>query len=354
VEPGQGREGEVQKRLEGSEGEVILLRLARAIAARPIVRRSCHPMLVASLLIGSPPLLVVLIELAGGRSVSWFIWGTATVYWLLIAVMVLGAADAWQQVLRLGSDLDSMLEEADQQAVARWLSWALRWWPQTLALVLGIAASSLVGGKLATPLGAYADHGGLGYRVTIGWTGGVGALSAYWLWNAPALFYPLSHVERPKLDWVVPLQTPAVQKASRLTVTTSRLSTLGLLLFMLPIAATVVLASGELAVWILSVAPVVFAGITVVASSLIPQFILQDLLRRGRRTTLAEINAFLPGPAEVFRGLRPQQMQAVALYQSIANSSVSTLDWKRFVEYLLLLLAAFVPLVIALINSLGP
>lgn len=353
MEPGQAREGEVQRRLRGSENEVILLRAAAAISSRPVVRASRHPTLVASVLIGCPPLLVVLSELAAGQSVSWFIWGTAVIYGLLIAAMIGGAVDAWRQVLDLSPDLDAMLEDADQRAVAAWLSLALKLSPQILFLLIGIVASSLVGNKLATPLGGYADHGGLGYRVTIGWTGGVGALSAYWLWSAPALFYPLGRVKSPKLDWVAPLQTPAVEKASRLTITTSRLSTIGLLLFMLPIAVTVVLAPGELWVWILSVAPVAFAAITVVTSSVVPQFILQDLLRRGRRKTLAEIRAFLPGPAEVFQGLQPQQMQAVALYRSIADSSISTLDWKRFVEYLLLLLAAIVPLVIAFVNSLG-
>jgi hypothetical protein len=228
----------------------------------------------------------------------------------------------------------------------------LKWPRQILALVFGIVASTWVGIKLSEPLAGYADHGGLAYHVTIGWTGGLGALTIYWLWGAP-LYYPLTRIEEPKLDWVVPLQTPAIQRLSRLTVSASRWSTFGLLLFMIPITATVIVASGEVSVWILSAFPLIFAFVTVLACSVIPQIVLQDLLRRGRRGTLAEICAVLPTPTDVFRDLDPEQLQAVELYQSIANASVSTLDWKRFIEYLLLLLSALVPVAIALAGSLG-
>jgi len=329
------------------------IRLARRIAAFPLVRRSPYPVALAAALIGSPPLLAVLAEMVQGQMVSWFIFSTAAVYGLLIAVMILGAFDAWAQVVRLGPDLDAMLEDGDQRTVVEWMSRALRWWPQILSLLFGMAASTLVGIKLAGPLGGYAGQGAVAYGITIGWTGGIGGLTAYWLWGAPALFYPLTGIERPRLDWVAPLQTPAIQKASRLMVTNSRLSTLGLLLFMVPIALTVVLASRELSVWVLSVVPVIFAGITVLASSMIPQIVLQDLLRRGRRETLAEIRSILPAPTDVFKSPQPSQMQALELYRNIASSPVSTLDWKRFVEYVLLLLAAIIPVAIALISSLS-
>ena len=298
--------------------------LARRIEALPLIRRSPYPRALGAALIGSPPLLAVLAEMAQGQMVSWFIFTTAAVYGLLIAVMILGAFDAWAQVVRLGPDLDAMLEDRDQRTVVEWMSRALRRWPQILSLLFGIAASTLVGIKLSDPLGGYAEQGVVAYGITIGWTGGIGGLAAYWLWGAPAVFYPLTRIERPRLDWVVPLQTPAIQKASRLMVTTSRLSTLGLLLFMIPIALTVVLASRELSVWVLSVVPVIFAGITVLASSMIPQIVLQDLLRRGRRKTLAEIRSLLPAPTVVFKDPQPSQMQALELYRNIANSPVST------------------------------
>jgi hypothetical protein len=344
--------GEVSKRLQGSWDEVIPLRLAAGVAAWPVIRGARNPFVVASLVIGAPPLLAGIAEFADGQSVSWFIWGIAAVYGLLIAVMIWGAKHAWQQVLKLGGDLDAMLPDVDQRAVADWLSRWLRTWPQLSAMLFGAVLATAVGVKLSGPLRGYADHGGFAYDVTIAWTGGVGAVTAYWLWGAPALFYPLSRVEQPNLDWVVPLQTPAIQKASRLTVTTSRLSTAGLLLFMLPIAGTVFLASGELSVWALSVAPALIAGVTVVASSVVPQIILEDLLRRGRRKTLAEIRRLLPPPTEVFQTAQPAQMQAVELYQAIGNASVSTLDWKRFVEYILLFVSAMIPLAIALANGL--
>lgn len=308
----------MERRLIASGKEVIPVRLALGLSSLPVIRNSRKAILIAAALVGSPPILAVLAELIAGRTVSWFILVTATVYGALIAVMILGAVLAWQQVVRLAPDLDSMLEEADQQALVEWLSRALKWWPQILFLVCGVLASTLVGIKLSGPLGSHADHGGLAYSVTIGWTGGIGALSVYWLWGAPALFYPLSKIERPKLDWVEPLQTAAVQKASRLTASTSRLSSLGLLLFTIPIAGTVVLASREVSVWILSVSPAIFAAITVLASSVVPQIVLQDLLRKGREQTLAEIRALLPAPTEVFGTLQPEQLQAVELYRAIA------------------------------------
>ena len=323
------------------------------LAALPVVRSSPHPTFVAAILIGSPPLLAVLAGWIEGGSVSWFIWGTAITYGVLSAVMVLAAVTVWQQVIDLTPDLDAMLEEVDQVAIATWLSRTLRSMPQVLSLLLGIAASTWVGIKLSGPLGSYSDHGGLAYSVAIGWTGGIGALTVYWLWGTPALYYPLTRIERPNVDWIAPLQTPAVQRASRLSVSTSRWSTLGLLLFMAPIAATVILASPELSVWILSIFPVIFACITVLACSVIPQIVLQDLLRRGKRQTLSVISEFLPGPREAFADPHPQQLQAIELYRAIADSSVSTLDWKRFIEYLLLFFGALVPVAIALIDSLG-
>jgi hypothetical protein len=347
------QKGRVQQRLEGSDDEVLPIWLVRHIASLPLIRRSRRSVAVAAALIGSPPLLAVLAELSAGETVSWFIWSTAALYSVLISVMILGASDAWAQVVLLGPDLDSMLEDGDQEVIVEWMSRALRSWPQILSMLFGIAASTWVGIQLSGPLGGYADHGGPAYSVTIGWTGGIGGLATYWLWGAPALFYPLTRIERPRLDWVAPLQTPAIQKASRLMVTNSRLSTLGLLLFMVPITITVVLASKELSVWILSVLPVIFAVITVLISSMIPQIVLQDLLRRGRRRTLDKIRALLPEPEEVFKDLQPQQMQAIELYRAIANSSVSTLDWKRFVEYVLLMMSAVIPVAIALISSLG-
>ncbi len=347
---GQGaHKGHVQRRVRHASTEVVPIQVAQALASLPIIRDLRYPLVAAAALIGSPPLLAVLAESVAGQSVSWFIWGTAIIYGVLVGAMVLAASDVWQQVVALSADLDAMLEESDQQAMAEWLSRALRWRRQILSLVLGIATSTWVGITLSEPLGGYADHGGLAYSVTIGWTGGIGALSVYWLWGAP-LYYPLTRIKNPRLDWVVPLQTPAVQRVSRLTVSASRWSTFGLLLFMIPIAVTVIVASGEVSVWILSVIPVILAFITVLACSVIPQIVLQDLLRRGRGHTLAQIRALLPTPDETFRDLQPEQLQAVELYQAIATSSVSTLDWKRFIEYMLLLLSALVPVAIALIS----
>ncbi len=344
--------GRIHDRVNGSANEVVPIRVARFLSSLPVIRGSRYPLLNAAALIGSLPLLAVIAELIPGQSVSWFVWSTAAIYGVLIVAMVLAACDVWEKLVALSGDLDAMLEAADQEAMADWLSRALRWRRQILAVVLGIAASTWVGIKLSGPLGGYAEHGGFAYSVTIGWTGGIGALTVYWLWGAP-LYYPLTRIKEPKLDWVAPLQTPAIQRLSRLTVSASRWSTFGLLLFMIPIAATVMLASGEVSVWILSVFPVIFAFITVLACSVIPQIVLQDLLRRGRRQTLAEIRAVLPAPKGVFRDLHPEQLQAVELYQSIANSSLSMLDWKRFIEYLLLLLSALVPVAIALIANLG-
>ena len=349
---GGDNKGRIHHRVKHSADEVVAISVARFLSSLPVIRDFRYPLPSAATLIGILPLLAVIAELVDGETVSWFVWSTAAIYGVLIVAMVLAACDVWQKLVALSGDLDAMLEVADQEAMAEWLSRALRWPRQILALVLGIAASTWVGIKLSGPLGSYADHGGLAYHVTIGWTGGIGALTVYWLWGAP-LYYPLTRIKEPKLDWVVPLQTPAIQRLSRLTVSASRWSTFGLLLFMSPIAATVIVASGEVSVWILSVFPVIFAFVTVLACSVIPQIVLQDLLRRGRRETLAEIRAVLPTPTNVFRNLDPTQLQAVQLYQSIANSSVSTLDWKRFVEYLLLLLSALVPVAIALAGSLG-
>lgn len=345
-------EGRIQQRLKHSADEVVSVSAARWLASSSVIGAFPYPLPIAAILIGSLPPLAVLVELVDGETVSWFVWSTAVIYGVLIAAMVLAACDVWEKLVALSADLDAMLGPADQGAMAEWISRALRWPRQILAFVFGTVASTWVGIKLSGPLAAYADHGGLAYHVTIAWTGGVGALTIYWLWGAP-LYYPLTRIEDPKLDWVVPLQTPAIQRLSSLTVSASRWSTFGLLLFMTPIAATVIVASGEVSVWILSVFPLIFAFVTVLACSVIPQIVLQDLLRRGRRGTLAEIRAVLPTPTDVFRDLDPEQLQAVELYRSIANAPVSTLDWKRFIEYLLLLLSALAPVAIALAGSLG-
>lgn len=348
---GTGGEGRVQARLRASAGEVMQIRITSWLAFLPVIRNLRYPVIAAAGIMGCIPLLTAVGELIAGQDVGWFVWGTAILYGVLVAVMILGAFAAWAQVIDLGPDIDFMLDEADQQTVSEWLGRALRWWPQTLALLFGITFSSWVGIHLSDPLGNYADQGRLAYSVTIGWTGGIGALTVYWLWGAPVLFYPLARIKRPKLDWVAPLQTPAIQKASRLTVSSSRLSTLGMLLFTVPIALTLALASRQWSVWVLSISPAVFSLITVLVCSVIPQIALQDLVRRGKSQTLAAIRPYLPTAAEAFDDPQAQRMQAIELYQDIAGSSVSMLDWKRFIEYLLLLFSAIVPVTIALFSN---
>jgi hypothetical protein len=340
--------GMVQARLKHSAGDVLQIRISRWLSSLPPIRSSDHPVIAAAVLIGSIPVLAAIGELVAGQAVGWFVWGTAILYGVLTVVMILGAFEAWVQVIDLGPDIDDMLDEDDQRTISEWLDRALCWRPQVLALLFGIIFSTWVGIHLSEPLGKYADQGRFAYSVTIGWTGGIGALTVYWLWGAPALFYPLTRIGRPKLDWVAPLQTSAIQKASRLTVSSSRLSTLGMLLFTLPIALTLALATRQWSVWVLSISPAVFSLVTVLICSVIPQITLQDLVRRGKRQTLAAIRPHLPTPTETFEDPQAERIQTIELYRNLASSPVSMLDWKRLIEYLLLLLSAIVPVVIAL------
>lgn len=193
-------------RLARSETEILQIavvdRIASLITAGKSKRVSA-PLAVAFL--GSLPLAACAIEALAGLEVGWFVWSTALIYGLLIAFMIYGARRSWAGVIRLGTDIDAILDGEDRQIVLKWLDRALGRIPQWIALSCGIAFSSWVGLELTGPIGHhYLGDAAVAYIVTIGWTGGIGAITVYWLWGSPATLYPLARTEQPKLDWIAP------------------------------------------------------------------------------------------------------------------------------------------------------
>lgn len=341
----------IGQRLGGSAGEVLQIATLEKIASLPLIRSSRFRMSIAALLVGSPPLLACLIQALAGDCVGWFVWTAAVIYGLLVATMVLGARWAWAAFGKLGGDIDAILDGRDRVSVLGWLDKALRRTPQILATVIGVAGSSWVATQLTGSLGEdYLGDGDIAYVITIGWTGGAGALTGYWLWGVPAMFYPLSHTHQPKLDWIAPLQTPAIQKASRLMIESARLASIGLLLFTIPIAITLAVASGNWSVWALGISPIVFSIVTILGCSVLPQIALEDLVRRSKRQTLASIRPHLPSPADAFEHPKPETLEVVAAYERLAKAPVSIVDWRRVLEDLLVLLSAVIPILIALLT----
>lgn len=276
---------------------------------------------------------------------------TALVYGGLIVSMLLGAVYSWPRVIKLGPGIDAILDGEDRATVSRSLGHALGKAPQAIVFLLGVACSTCVGVLLTDPLGPYAGDADLAYSITIGLTGGIGALTVYWLWGAPALLYPLATTENPKLDWVAPLQTPVVQEASRLMINSSRLAAVGLLFFSIPIALTLALASRNWVVWVLSVSPVVLSVITVLSCSLVPQIALENLVRRGKRNVLTTSASLLPNLSDLAQARTPEALAAVELHERLANSPVAIVDWRRLLEYCFLMLSAAVPVAVALLSS---
>jgi len=341
----------IGERLEGSTREVLQVGVLERIALLPLIRSSRLRIPIAGLVVASPPLIACLVQTLAGDRIGWFTWMTAAIYGLLVMTMVLGARWAWESFIRLGADMDAILGESDRASVIGWLNRALAQTPQALAAVVGVAGSSWVAIKLTGPLGeSYLEDGNIAYVITIGWTGGVGALTGYWLWGAPAMFYPLSHTHRPKLDWVAPLQTPAIQKASRLLIESARLASIGLFLFTIPIAITLAVASGEWSVWAMSISPIVFSIATILGCSVLPQIALGDLVRRGKRQTLDVLRPQLPPPEILFADAKPETLEAVTVYERLANTPVSLIDLRRIAEDFLLLLSAAGPILIALLT----
>lgn len=323
----------------------------RWLASAPWIRRSRRPEVVAAGAIGCIPLIALGLEAVCDREVGWFLWTTAAIYSALIIFMLLGAVYSWGRVISLGPGIDLILDEPDREKVSKPLGQALAWQPQALAFAGGVVVSVCVGVLLSDPLGRYAGNAGLAYDLTIGWTGGIGALTVYWLWGAPALIYPLASIDHPNLDWLEPLHTRGVQEVSRLMIDSSRLAAIGLLLFTVPIAMTLALASRDWSVWVLSVSPVVLSLITVLACSFLPHISLDNLIRRGRTQTLRTIKPYLPTLSSLLDAPEPEIPVSVELYERIARSPGSVVDWKRLLEYCLLLLSSVVPIGIALLSS---
>jgi|GEM_PF-3133719 len=350
--PAQETQLSVGDSLKGSDRRVLLIAVTGWLSSLPPIRRAKRPFWLAAAVLGLVPLLACVAEHFRGEGVGWFVWMIATVYGLLIALMIVGARYSWTSLIRLGPDIDAVLAGADRATFLAWLERALGSVPQILAFLFGVVFSTWVGIQLNEPLSPrYVDEAGIAYSVTVAWTGGVGAVTVYWLWGAPVLFYPLARVEQPRLDWIAPLQTPLVQNASRLVIYSSRIAAVGLLLFTIPIAITLGIASRQLSVWLLGIAPLILSLATLFACSVLPQIALEDLVRRGKSHILATVRPFLPSPGEVFAQPQPELLRSTELYERIAVSPVSVVDWKRLVEYLLLLLSAIGPIVIALLSS---
>jgi len=345
--------GSIGDRLAGSEDEVLQIALVDWVASLPLIRVGGRAaVLLAAMAIGCVPAVACAIEYLAGGSVRWFVWTTAAVYGVLIAFMNFVARRSWHNVIDLGMGVDAILDGQDRQTVMRWLNRALGQAPQLLALAFGALFSGWVGIELTGPIGhRYLGDAAAAYVFTIGWTGGVGAIMVYWLWGAPALFHPLAQTDRPKLDWIAPLQTPAVQMASRLIIDSARAAAVGLLLFTIPISITLALASKSWPVWVFSMSPLAFSLVTILGCSILPQIALEDLVRRGKSQTLAKIRPHLPSPDDAFRSPKGEVLSAIAFYERIAEAPVSVVDWRRFVEYLFLLLSGIVPIVIALLTS---
>lgn len=341
----------IRSRLKGSDQEILQIRVVTALASLRWIRQSRNPPMLAAIIIGCVPLLGAVAESIGGGGVGWFVWTTAIVYGFLVALMLYSAVHFWNRVIELGAAIDSILDGHGRVTVSRSLGRALGLLPQAAVFAFGLAFSTWVGFQLTEPLGHYAGNAGLAYRLTIGWTGGFGALTVYWLWGAPAILAPLTRIEHPRLDWVAPLQTPAVQQASRLLIDGSRLAAAGLLLFTIPIAMTLALASRHWAVWVLSVSCLVFSLVTVLVCSLLPQIALENLVRRGRAYTLKRVRLSLPKLEDLLEAPTPEAVAPVEIYERLAQAPVTVVDWKRFAEACLLLLSSAVPITIALLSS---
>jgi len=342
--------GAVESRLEGSDKRIAQIYVLRRIARWPGVRQSDRSELLAATIVGGLPLASCVLQQITTGGVDWFVWATAVVYGALITLMLWSAIYSWNHVLALGGLVDAMVRGDDGASVSASLNRALGWGPQALVFTLGVVASTAAGAVLSEPLGPHAGNAGLAYTITIGCTGGIGGLTVYWLWGGPALLYPLAHTDHPALDWLAPLQTPAIQAASRLMIDGSRLATLGLLLFTIPIAMTVALAERTWAVWALSLSSLVFSLITVIACAILPQMALEDLVRRSKARSLKQVREELPGLEAVLAS--PAAYQSIVdLYERIACARVSIIDWKRLLEYGLLLLSSIVPIAIALLSS---
>lgn len=353
VDPTRGSStGSIGARLARSESEVLQIAVVDRIASLGVTPDSERTSTsLAIVLLGGLPIAACAIEALAGLRVGWFVWSTALVYGLLIAFMIYGARRSWAEVIRLGADIDAILDGEDRQIVLKWLDRALGQIPQLVTLICGGAFSAWVGFKLTGPIGhRYLGDAASAYIFTIGWTGGIGAITVYWLWGSPATLYPLARTEHPKLDWIAPLQTPAVQRASRLMIDSSRLAAIGLFLFTIPISVTLAVASSGWSVWALSISPFVFSLVTVLGCSILPQVALEDLVRRGKSHTLATIRPKLPSRADVFEQPTSEAVLAAMFYERLAHSPVSVVDWRRLVEYLLLLLSAIVPIAIALLS----
>lgn len=340
----------IGERLNNSASEVLQIGATERLASSPIVRSARFPFLLASAMLGLPPLLGCLAQTVTGECIGWFVWLTAAVYGLLIVCMLLGGRWAWRSLCELGTEIDAILGKDDHGPVTRWLDTALKTAPQLLVFLCGIACATWVAIELTDPLAGYLGDGRVAYVLTIGWTGGIGAITVYWLWSVPGLFYPLARAPEPQLDWVAPLQTPGIQQTSRLMRNSARLAALGLILFTIPIAVTVAVSSESEWVWAVSVSPLVFSIATSLVCGVLPQIALESLARRGKSRTLAEIRPLLPSPADAFSDPQPDRLELIAQYERLAGTPVILVDWRQRIERLLLFVSTVSPIAIALLT----
>lgn len=342
----------ISQRLQSAEREVLQIALLDRLSSAPVLRAARHSRLLAASLLGSLPIATTGIERLAGDHIGWFVWITAAIYGVLVTFMLFSAPRYWPLFAALGPDIDAIIDGDGRKEVLRRLNWSLSPWPQLVALACGAVFSTAVAVELTGPIGTrYLGAGALSYVVTIGWTGAVGAITAYWLWGAPATLYPLARTESPRLDWLAPAHTPAVEKSSRLMIECARFAAYGLFLFTIPIALTLALSSGAWAVWAFSISPIVLSLASVFGSSVIPMRALEALLRAGKANTLAAIQPYLPTPAQAFANPDSRELVALlGLYRQIAGAPVSLINWRRLTESVLLLLSVIVPIVIALIS----
>jgi hypothetical protein len=254
---------------------------------------------------------------------------------------------SYMRLIQLARDLDEMLGTPGNRALLiSWTNWWMRLRPQIILSIVGgisgmVAAGTaeyFLAGKLPLCFAAY---------VSVFLTSALGINTLYWLWAAPFLVYRLHLFPSLHVTWNSPINTPAIRNISRLMGTSAIRASVGLLLFMSPMAwGYVFLQHDDYLLYITIIGLSVSLG-TVLFVTVFPQYWLATIAYREKQRILNELAVTIEkNRLDAHSQADWSTLEAkIGIYQAIAGTSTFPIEAETAAKYVLALITTVLPFI---------
>jgi len=255
---------------------------------------------------------------------------------------------AWLRLVRITDRIDDMLESAaDKDKLIWWMKQRLRLYPQLL-LSIGAGGAGLITLRIVAPFLAGKIQFCVASYLSVFITAALGANGVYWLWLVPFLIYRLHKFPSLRVTWNSPVRTPAIRDLSRLLGVSALLTSVGVILFVIPLLYVYFSVQSVQSLLFLNTVSFAASLGTLLFVTVFPQYWLSGIVYREKCKILDELSAEIDN----HRGngfaddTLPSLAAKINIYQAIDATSSSTIDAETLVKYTLAVLTIALPYII--------